>query len=143
MLLPDLEPFLGSGLFDWARARRDGVYVAVATDIGGGTSYSMLGTMAEACQDPAACRGQPLGLCALHAITRGNAVALGLDHLIGTLEPGTEADLVVIDPAATRAMAHRLETMRDLAEVLFVLVTLGDERNVGCDLCGRGALSEG
>ena len=57
-------------------------------------------------------------------------MALGLDHLIGSFEPGCEADVVVLDPAATRAMAHRLETVRDLAEELFVLVTLGDERNV-------------
>ena len=67
---------------------------------------------------------------ALHAITRGNAIALGLDHVIGGFEPGREADVVVLDTAATRAMAHRMETVRDLAEELFVLVTLGDERNV-------------
>jgi guanine deaminase len=55
---------------------------------------------------------------------------LKLDHLIGSLEPGHEADVVVLDASAQRAMAHRLETARDLAEELFVLVTLGDERNV-------------
>jgi guanine deaminase len=127
---PTSNLFLGSGLFDWARARREGVRVAVATDIGGGTSYSMLRTMAEAYKI-LQLQGQSLSaFAALHAITRGNAVALGLEHLIGTLEPGTEADVVVLDPAATRAMAHRLETARDLAEELFVLVTLGDERNV-------------
>ncbi len=57
-------------------------------------------------------------------------MALGLDHLIGSFETGREADVVVVDTGATRAMAHRLETVRDLAEELFVLVTLGDERNV-------------
>lgn len=127
---PTSNLFLGSGLFDWDRARREGVRVAVATDIGGGTSYSMLRTMAEAYK-VLQLQGQSLSAFdALHAITRGNAVALGLDHLIGSLEPGHEADVVVIDTAATRAMAHRLETARDLAEELFVLVTLGDERNV-------------
>ncbi|MGO4674793.1 guanine deaminase [Bosea sp. 2YAB26] len=127
---PTSNLFLGSGLFDWARAKREGVRVAVATDIGGGTSYSMLRTMAEAYK-VLQLQGQSLSaFAALHAITRGNAVALGLDHLIGSLEPGREADVVVLDPAATRAMAHRLETARDLAEELFVLVTLGDERNV-------------
>lgn len=127
---PTSNLFLGSGLFDWARARREGVRVAVATDIGGGTSYSMLRTMAEAYK-VLQLQGQSLSAFeALHAITRGNAVALGLDHLIGSFEPGREADVVVLDPAATRAMAHRLETVRDLAEELFVLVTLGDERNV-------------
>lgn len=127
---PTSNLFLGSGLFDWARAKREGVRVAVATDIGGGTSYSMLRTMAEAYK-VLQLQGQSLSaFAALHAITRGNAVALGLDHLIGSFEPGREADVVVLDTSATRAMAHRMETVRDLAEELFVLVTLGDERNV-------------
>ena len=127
---PTSNLFLGSGLFDWAHARQRGVKVAVATDIGGGTSYSMLRTMAEAYK-VLQLQGQSLSaLGALHAITRGNAVALGLDHLIGSFEPGREADVVVLDTGATRAMAHRMETVRDLAEELFVLVTLGDERNV-------------
>ncbi len=127
---PTSNLFLGSGLFDWAHARQRGVKVAVATDIGGGTSYSMLRTMAEAYK-VLQLQGQSLSaFAALHAITRGNAVALGLDHLIGSFEPGREADAVVIDVGATRAMAHRLETVRDLAEELFVLVTLGDERTI-------------
>jgi guanine deaminase len=127
---PTSNLFLGSGLFDWARARAEGVPVAVATDIGGGTSYSMLRTMAEAYK-VLQLQGQSLSaFAALHAITLGNARALSLDHLIGSFEPGREADVVVLDPAAQRAMAHRLETARDLAEELFVLVTLGDDRNV-------------
>ncbi len=127
---PTSNLFLGSGLFDWAYARQRGVKVAVATDIGGGTSYSMLRTMAEAYK-VLQLQGQSLSaFAALHAITRGNAVALGLDHWIGSFEPGREADVVVLDTGATRAMAHRMETVRDLAEELFVLVTLGDERNV-------------
>lgn len=127
---PTSNLFLGSGLFDWAHARQRGVKVAVATDIGGGTSYSMLRTMAEAYK-VLQLQGQSLSaFAALHAITRGNAVALGLDHLIGSFEPGREADVVVLDTGATRAMAHRMETVRDLVEELFVLVTLGDERNV-------------
>ncbi|SFD15412.1 guanine deaminase [Bosea sp. CRIB-10] len=127
---PTSNLFLGSGLFDWARARHEGVKVALATDIGGGTSYSMLRTMAEAYKI-LQLQGQSLSAFeALHAITLGNAAALGLDDLIGSFEAGREADVVVLDPAATRAMAHRLETVRDLAEELFVLVTLGDERNI-------------
>ncbi len=127
---PTSNLFLGSGLFDWARARAEGVPVAVATDIGGGTSYSMLRTMSEAYK-VLQLQGQSLSaFAALHAITLGNAKALKLDHLIGSLEPGHEADLVVLDASAQRAMAHRLETARDLGEELFVLVTLGDERNV-------------
>ncbi|WP_420102039.1 guanine deaminase [Bosea sp. (in: a-proteobacteria)] len=127
---PTSNLFLGSGLFDWAHARQRGVKVAVATDIGGGTSYSMLRTMAEAYK-VLQLQGQSLSaFAALHAITLGNAQALGLDPWIGSFEPGREADVVVLDTGATRAMAHRLETARDLAEELFVLVTLGDDRNV-------------
>ncbi|KRE18272.1 guanine deaminase [Bosea sp. Root381] len=127
---PTSNLFLGSGLFDWARARAEGVPVAVATDIGGGTSYSMLRTMSEAYK-VLQLQGQSLSaFAALHAITLGNARALKLDHLIGSFEAGREADIVVLDPGAQRAMAHRLETARDLPEELFVLVTLGDERNV-------------
>lgn len=127
---PTSNLFLGSGLFDWARARREGVRVAVASDIGAGTSYSMLRTLAEAYK-VLQLQGQTLSaFAALHAITRGNAMALGLADRIGSFEPGREADLVVLDIGATRVMAHRLETARDLAEELFVLVTLGDERNV-------------
>jgi guanine deaminase len=127
---PTSNLFLGSGLFDWARARAEGVPIAVATDIGGGTSYSMLRTMAEAYKVLQLQRQSLSAFAALHAITLGNAKALSLDHLIGSFEPGREADVVVLDPAAQRAMAHRLETARDLAEELFVLVTLGDDRNV-------------
>ncbi|SEF67885.1 guanine deaminase [Bosea lathyri] len=138
---PTSNLFLGSGLFDWDRARREGVRVAVATDIGGGTSYSMLRTMAEAYKI-LQLQGQSLSaFAALHAITRGNAVALGLDHWVGSLEPGHEADVVVLDTAATRAMAHRLETVRDLAEELFVLVTLGDERNVAATYVAGEAIA--
>ena len=140
---PTSNLFLGSGLFDWAHARQRGVKVAVATDIGGGTSYSMLRTMAEAYK-VLQLQGQSLSaFAALHAITRGNAVALGLDHWIGSFEPGREADVVVLDTGATRAMAHRLETVRDLAEELFVLVTLGDDRNIAATYVMGELASEG
>ncbi|QEL23069.1 guanine deaminase [Bosea sp. F3-2] len=145
---PTSNLFLGSGLFDWAHARQRGVKVAVATDIGGGTSYSMLRTMAEAYK-VLQLQGQSLSaFAALHAITRGNALALGLNHLIGSFEPGREADVVVLDTGATRAMAHRMETVRDLAEELFVLVTLGDDRNVAAtyvmgELAGTPSFSGG
>ena len=70
-------------------------------------------------------------LDAFRMMTRGNAGALGLEGQIGSLEPGLEADLVVLDARATPAMAHRMETIEDdLAEELFVLMTLGDDRAV-------------
>ena len=63
-------------------------------------------------------------------ITLGNARALSLDHRIGTLDEGTDADLVVLDARATPAMALRMETVETLAQELFLLQTLGDDRAV-------------
>ena len=130
---PTSNLFLGSGLFDLDRARdpRFPLQVAVATDVGGGTSYSMLRTLSEAYK-VLQLRGQ--NLAALHAFymaTLGNARALGLEPQIGALEPGRDADLVVLDARATPAMAHRMETVEgDLSEELFVLMMLGDDRAV-------------
>ena len=131
-LCPTSNLFLGSGLFDLAALRGDGrpVRIALATDIGGGTSYSMLRTAAEAYK-VAQLRGQTWSpLEAFYAITLGNARALGLEGTIGSLEPGCEADIVVLDAHATPAMAHRMETASELAEELFVLLILGDDRAV-------------
>jgi len=130
---PTSNLFLGSGLFDLAALRdpRRPVRVGLATDVGGGTSYSMLRTAAEAYK-VLQLRGQHWpALDAFYAMTLGNARALGLEHAIGSLEPGSEADLVVLDARATPAMAHRMETIAgDLAEELFVLLMLGDDRAV-------------
>ena len=127
---PTSNLFIGSGLFDEGGMRSAGVRIAVATDIGGGTSYSMLRTMDEAykvCQ----LQGQNLPpLLAFYMLTLGNARALGLEAKIGTLAAGSEADVVVLDASATPAMALRMETVTTLAEELFVLQTLGDDRSV-------------
>jgi len=127
---PTSNLFIGSGLFNEARTSGAGVRVAVATDIGGGTSYSMLRTMDEAykvCQ----LQGQNLPpLTAFYMLTLGNARALGLEAEIGTLETGSEADIIVLDARATPSMALRMETVETLAEELFVLQTLGDDRSI-------------
>ncbi len=130
---PTSNLFLGSGLFDLARLRQRDmpVRVALATDVGGGTSYSMLRTAAEAYKVLQLRRQNWPVLEAFHMITRGNAEALGLGHRIGALEPGYEADLVVLDPGATPAMAHRLDDVgNNLQEELFALMTMGDDRSV-------------
>jgi guanine deaminase len=127
---PTSNLFLGSGLFDDAGLGEAGVRRAIATDVGGGTSYSMLRTLDEGYK-VLALRGQKLDpLRAFWWITRGNAAALGLEDKIGTLAPGAEADVVVLDSSATPAMALRMETARTLAEELFVLQVLGDDRAV-------------
>ncbi len=127
---PTSNLFIGSGLFNYKRLNEAGVRIALATDVGGGTSYSMLRTAAEAYK-VMQLQGQNLpALAAFDLITRANAAALGLDGEIGTLQPGAFADLVVLDARATPAMAHRMEVTRDLEEELFVLMTMGDDRAV-------------
>jgi guanine deaminase len=130
---PTSNLFIGSGLFDLARLRDPArpVRVSLATDVGGGTSYSMLRTAAEAYK-VLQLQGQNLPpLDAFYMMTLGNARALGLEAEIGSFALGSEADVVVLDPRATPAMAHRMATLGDdLAATLFVLMTLGDDRAV-------------
>ena len=129
---PTSNTFLGSGLFDLRRLRSGThpVGVGLATDVGGGTSYSMLATMGEAYK-VAMLRGyRPTAHELFHLATRGNAVRLGMDDQIGCLEPGRWADLVVLDPAATPVLADRNELSANLEETLFALAILGDDRAV-------------
>ena len=127
---PTSNLFLGSGLFDADGLRQAGVVTAVATDVGGGTSYSQLQTLNEAYK-VLQMRGQRLHpFAAFHWITRGNALALGLADRIGSLQVGGDADLVVLDARATPAMALRAERIESLAEELFLLQILGDDRAV-------------
>ena len=128
---PTSNLFLGSGLFDQARLTRAGVRIALATDVGGGTSYSMLRTAAEGYK-VLQLNGQSWpALEAFYRMTLGNARALSLDDRIGSIEAGKEADLIALDPRATPALAHRMETAGgDLEVELFALLTLGDDRAV-------------
>ncbi|SNT74407.1 guanine deaminase [Paracoccus seriniphilus] len=127
---PTSNLFLGSGLFDRDGLRKAGVTTAVATDVGGGSSYSMLQTLNEGYKI-LQLRGQMLHpLQAFHWATRGNALALGMQDSIGTLAPGSAADLVVLDARATPAMAMRMERAETLSEELFILQIMGDDRSV-------------
>ncbi len=94
---PTSNLFLGSGLFDQARLQRAGVRIALATDVGGGTSYSMLHTAAEGYKVLQLNRQSWPALQAFFRMTLGNARALSLDDRIGSIEAGKEADLVVLD----------------------------------------------
>jgi guanine deaminase len=128
---PTSNLFLGSGLFDQVRLVAAGVRVALATDVGGGTSYSMLRTAAEGYKVLQLNRQSWPPVQAFYQMTLGNARALGLDDRIGSIEAGKEADLVVLDAQATPAMAHRMETAKgDLDAELFALITMGDDRAV-------------
>ncbi|HEY5818565.1 MAG TPA: guanine deaminase [Mesorhizobium sp.] len=129
---PTSNLFLGSGLFPYQqnRQRRKPLRIATATDVGGGTNYSMLRTMDEAYK-VIALQGEKLNpLAAFWQITRGNAEALSLADRIGTLEEGSDADIVVLDAGATPGMKLRMETVETLAEELFLLQTLGDDRAI-------------
>jgi guanine deaminase len=127
---PTSNLFLGSGLFDLKRIKAHGIRTAIATDIGGGSSYSMLRTMDEAYKIQQL-RGHRLPpIENFWQSTRGNAEALGLVDRIGTLHPGSDADIIALDAAATPAMKIRMETVTTLEEELFVLQTLGDDRSV-------------
>jgi guanine deaminase len=127
---PTSNLFLGSGLFDRERLTRRGVRVGIATDIGGGTSFSMLRTLDEGYK-VLQLRGQRLNpFTSFYMATLGNSRALSLEGTIGAVAPGNTADLVVLDAGATPAMALRQATLNSLAEELFLLQTMGDDRAV-------------
>ena len=128
---PTSNLFLGSGLFDYEGLRARGAKSAIATDIGGGTSYSMLRTLHEGYKALATRDGTKMHpLRAFYWATLGNAVALGLEDRIGTFEVGSEADIVVLDSRATSAMALRMERCQSLVEELFILQIMSDDRFV-------------
>lgn len=127
---PSSNLYLGSGLFDLEASDAAGMRFALATDVGGGSSFSMLRTMGEAYK-VAQLRGQSLSpLRAFYLATLAGARMLRLDDRIGSLAPGREADFIVLDPAATPLLARRMSQARTLAERLQLLMILGDERAV-------------
>lgn len=127
---PSSNLLLGSGLFSLKRACAHGVTTALATDVGGGGSFSLPHMMGEAYKV-----GQLQGdnLAPLHAFylaTLAGARALHIDGRVGNLTPGKEADFVVLDLAATPLLARRTARTWTLAEALFVLAVLADDRIV-------------
>jgi guanine deaminase len=127
---PTSNLFIGSGLFDHDRLHKHGARIAVATDVGGGTSYSMPRTLDEGYK-VLQLRGQRLNpLRSFYMMTLGNARGLSLEDRIGTIEAGRDADLVVLDARATPQMALRMEAVESLANELFLLQTCGDDRAV-------------
>lgn len=127
---PTSNQFLGSGLFDFAAARNFGMPVALATDVGGGSSFSMLLTMNEA-HKVARLSGYYLTARRMFwQATQGAARHLGLAGRIGTLAPGAEADFIVLDPKATPLLERRSALADSLEELLFALAMLGDDRTI-------------
>lgn len=127
---PTSNLFLGSGLFDFRASLDAGFAITLATDVGGGQSFSMLETMRSA-HEVARMKGEAVGAAQLfYWATRAGALALGWGDAIGRLAPGYDADLVVLDPAATPLLARRSARAQSFEERLFALVILGDDRAV-------------
>jgi guanine deaminase len=131
---PTSNLFLGSGFFDYAGADRVGHLYGLASDVGGGTSFSPFQTMLAAYyvgregQTKSGVSLSPQQLWWQH--TAGAARALGLEGVVGNLQPGCEADFVVLNPQATPLLARKTAQAGSLDELLFALIVLGDDRLV-------------
>jgi guanine deaminase len=148
---PTSNLFLGSGFFDYEGARRVGFRYGLASDVGGGTSFSPFHTMLAAYYVGREGRTKPgLSLSPQHLWwqhTAGAAQALGLDGTersgggaIGNLQPGFEADFVVLDPKAMPLLARKTAQATSLDELLFALIVLGDDRVIArTHIAGQGA----
>ena len=131
---PTSNLFLGSGFFDYAAAKEAGFKFGLASDVGGGTSFNPFHTMLAAYyvgregQTKQGVSLSPQELWWQH--TAGAAQALGLEGVIGNLQPGCEADFVVIDPKATPLLARKTSSAGSLEELMFSLIVLGDDRAI-------------
>ena len=138
---PTSNFFLGSGAFNIARTLREDrlVRTGIGTDLGAGTSFSMLTTLNSAYK---AAQLNGYSLSARHAYylaTRGTAHAMYLEDKIGSIAPGMEADIVVLDMKSTPLIKYRMQFVEYFEEALFVQMTLGDDRAVQATYIG-GAL---
>ena len=142
-LCPTSNLFLGSGLFQFRKFKQDGqkVHIGFGSDIGAGTSVSMIKTLCEAykvvsLEQGSALKREPLqAFEAFYQITLGAALSLDLDNKIGKLEEGYEADFVVLDLKPDPVQDLRIskikgESIEALEEKLFAFMILGDDRNI-------------
>lgn len=127
---PTSNLFLGSGLFNIKRCWQQGVRMGIGTDVGAGTTFNLLQTLGEAYKVGQLQRYKLSACEAFYHATLGGAHALDLDHAIGNFNPGKEADFVVLDPAVSALQQLRYANSKDIWEKLFVLMTLGDDRNI-------------
>ena len=130
---PTSNLFLGSGLFPLEKYRSRGMNIALGTDIGAGTSFSILQTLGEAYKVAQLQKSKLSALEGFYLATLGGAKALSLDDKIGNFSPGKEADFVVLDLQATALLKIQVTQMgdpRDWQRRLFALMMLGDDRNV-------------
>jgi guanine deaminase len=137
-ICPTSNLFLGSGLFDFEQADAARVSLSLATDVGAGTSFSMLQTMNEAYK-VARLKGSYLPAVRMfYLATLGAARSMQLEGTIGSFVPGAEADFIVLDPQSTPLLARRTGKCTNLEELLFALALLGDDRAIAATYaCGR------
>ncbi len=137
---PTSNFFLGSGAFNvqLAKQKNRPIKVGLATDLGAGTSFSILQTMNEAYK-AAQCNGTPYSsLHSFYLASRGTAEALSLQDKIGSIAPGLEADIIVLDLHSTPIIDYRMGHVDSLEEALFVQMTLGDDRAIAATyIAGR------
>ncbi len=138
---PTSNTFIGSGIFDMAGLMAAGQRIGLATDTGGGSSFSMLRTMAAA-YELGQLNGTPLHAAQLLWLaTQGSAQALRLGDKIGNIAVGHEADLVVLDLASTPAIAQRHAEANDIWEAIFPTLMMGDDRAISeVRIAGRKAV---
>ena len=127
---PSSNLFLGSGLFNLQQVEKFDVNVGLGSDIGAGTTFSMLSTINEGYKTQQL-RGDKLSpFKSMFLATLGGAIALDLEGTIGNFVKGAEADFIVLDYHATPLMDRRMQHCKTLSEKLFILSMLGDERHV-------------
>jgi guanine deaminase len=129
-LCPTSNLFLGSGLFDLDQLDYYGITTSLASDIGGGDSFSMFSVMNEAYK---ICKLNGINLSpvkAFYLTTLAGAKVLNMDDCIGNFEPNKEADFVVLDLNASELIKQRLKSANSIEDILFCLMTLGDDRLV-------------
>jgi len=140
---PTSNTFIGSGLFDMGAMMAEGHRVGLATDTGGGSSFSMLRTMAAA-YEIGQLRHHPLHPAhLLWLATSGSARALRMEDKIGNLTPGHEADIVVLDLASTSAIAQRAAQADDIWEAVFPTIMMGDDRAIAATYVAGQVLTQG
>ncbi|EIK95023.1 guanine deaminase [Pseudomonas sp. M47T1] len=127
---PTSNLFLGSGLFNLPMAEKHKLNVGLGTDVGGGTSFSLLNTLNEAYKVMQMQGARLSPFKSLYLATLGGARALRLEDKVGNLKPGSDADFLVLDYNATPLLAYRIKQSKSIEETLFVLTTLGDDRTV-------------
>jgi guanine deaminase len=127
---PTSNLFLGSGLFDLKRAEQLTIPVALASDVGGGTSFSMLRTMGEAYKVCQLQRHQIDPMQGLYLMTQGAALGLGLAEHIGNLNPSSDADFVILDPDFDELSTLRFAEHRQPEDIIFALSMLADDRAI-------------